>query len=268
MPASPNGRCRCSGSFDAAFLDVPPRSHPAHHADEPEIFRLPDARRASSRNHFVCVANIDASDGGAAIVAGNEKVLAARLSDAKFFWEQDLKMPLAEQAKKLDQIVFHEKLGTIADKVERVAKLARWLVERSGSVQGRRPRLRTTLRPPRASPRPISSPSMVGEFPELQGVIGGYFARAQGEDPTRSPTRSAIITSPWGRGTTSRPPGHGRGQHRGQAGYARRLLLDRREADRLADPFALRRAALGFLQLLTKNKSACRSSTSSCRRRC
>ena len=80
-------------------------------------------------NAFVCTANIVANDGGAAIVAGNEKVLAARLSDAKFFWEQDLKVALDEQANKLSQITFHEKLGTVADKVERVAKLARWLVE-------------------------------------------------------------------------------------------------------------------------------------------
>jgi glycyl-tRNA synthetase beta chain len=79
--------------------------------------------------HFVCVANIDAHDGGEAIVAGNERVLAARLADARFFWEQDLKVPLEEQAKKLSGIVFHDKLGTVADKVERVAKLARWLAE-------------------------------------------------------------------------------------------------------------------------------------------
>src|SRR4029079_9227935 len=78
---------------------------------------------------FVCVANIDAKDGGEAIVEGNRRVLAARLSDARFFWEQYFKVPLEEQAAKLSGIVFHEKLGTIADKVERVAKLARWLVD-------------------------------------------------------------------------------------------------------------------------------------------
>jgi glycyl-tRNA synthetase beta subunit len=78
---------------------------------------------------FICTANVEPRDGGTAIVDGNRKVLAARLSDAKFFWEQDLRIPLEEQAKKLDQIVFHEKLGTVADKVERVAKLARWLCE-------------------------------------------------------------------------------------------------------------------------------------------
>src|SRR3546814_2879139 len=80
-------------------------------------------------NVFVCTANIDAADGGGRIVDGNRKVLAARLSDAKFFYETDLKVPLDAQAEKLGQIVFHDKLGTVADKVERVARLARWLVE-------------------------------------------------------------------------------------------------------------------------------------------
>jgi glycyl-tRNA synthetase beta chain len=78
---------------------------------------------------FVCTANIEATDQGAAIVDGNRKVLAARLSDARFFWDQDRKTSLADHAKKLERITFHEKLGTVADKVERVAKLARWLVE-------------------------------------------------------------------------------------------------------------------------------------------
>ncbi|NWM49790.1 glycine--tRNA ligase subunit beta, partial [Escherichia coli] len=78
-------------------------------------------------NAFVCVANIDAADGGAKIVEGNQKVLAARLSDARFFYETDRKIRLEDLTPKLGKIVFHEKLGTVADKVDRVAKLARWL---------------------------------------------------------------------------------------------------------------------------------------------
>ena len=70
---------------------------------------------------FICTANIAATDGGAAVVRGNERVLSARLADARFFWEADLKVPLEEQARKLGDIVFHEKLGTLADKVDRVA---------------------------------------------------------------------------------------------------------------------------------------------------
>ena len=113
---------------------------------------------------FVCVANIDANDGGEAIVEGNARVLAARLADARFFWEQDLKVPLEEQAKKLGGIVFHEKLGTVADKVERVAKLARWLVE-EGIVKGATP---TRSSAPRGSPRPTSSPAWSASSPSCR----------------------------------------------------------------------------------------------------
>ena len=113
----------------------------------------------------------------AAIVEGNRRVLAARLADARFFWEQDLKIPLEEQAKKLSGIVFHDKLGTVADKVERVAKLARWLVE-EGIVKGAKPD--QAERAARLAKADLVT-GMVGEFPELQGVIGGYLAEAQGE---------------------------------------------------------------------------------------
>ena len=108
---------------------------------------------------------------------GNARVLAARLSDARFFWEQDLKIPLEEQAQKLSGIVFHEKLGTVADKVERVAKLARWLVE-EGVVKGAD--ADQAERAARLAKADLVT-GMVGEFPELQGVIGGYLAEAQGE---------------------------------------------------------------------------------------
>jgi glycyl-tRNA synthetase beta chain len=115
------------GRFDPAFLAVPEEVIQLTARVNQKYFVCQDAD-GKLANAFVCTANIVANDGGAAIVAGNEKVLAARLSDAKFFWEADLKVKLEDQAKKLDAIVFHEKLGTVADKVERVAKLARWLV--------------------------------------------------------------------------------------------------------------------------------------------
>ena len=120
------------GRFDADFLDVPRevivltmRTNQKYFACTGEAGALAPA--------FVCVANIDANDGGEAIVEGNRRVLAARLADARFFWEQDLKVPLEEQAPKLSGIVFHEKLGTVADKVERVAKLARGWSRRASS---------------------------------------------------------------------------------------------------------------------------------------
>ncbi len=163
------------GRFDAAYLDVPPeviqltaRVNQKYFVCETADGKLADA--------FVCTANIDAADGGAAIVDGNRKVLAARLSDARFFWEQDRKTSLADHAKKLERITFHEKLGTVADKVERVAKLARWLVE-EGIVKGADPdQAEQAARLAKAD----LVTEMVGEFPELQGVMGGYYARAEG----------------------------------------------------------------------------------------
>jgi glycyl-tRNA synthetase beta chain len=122
------------GRFDPDYLDVPRevivltmRSNQKYFACTGDDGALAPA--------FVCVANIEAKDGGKAIAQGNSRVLAARLADARFFWEQDLKVPLEEQAKKLSGIIFHDKLGTVADKVERVAKLARWLAE-EGIVPG------------------------------------------------------------------------------------------------------------------------------------
>ncbi|WP_051504527.1 glycine--tRNA ligase subunit beta [Sphingomonas jaspsi] len=166
------------GSFDHDYLDVPEEviQLTARINQKYFVLRGGDNKLAP---HFICTANIDASDGGAAIVAGNERVLAARLSDARFFWEQDLKVPLEEQANKLEQIVFHEKLGTVADKVERVAKLARWLVE-EGIVKGAS--ADDAERAARLAKADLVT-GMVGEFPELQGVIGGYLAAAQGEKP-------------------------------------------------------------------------------------
>src|SRR3546814_7763293 len=116
------------GRFDAAYLGVPPEviQLTARVNQKYFVCRGKDGKLA---NVFVCTANIGAADGGGRIVDGNRKVLAARLSDAKFFYETDLKVPLDAQAEKLGQIVFHDKLGTVADKVERVARLARWLVE-------------------------------------------------------------------------------------------------------------------------------------------
>ncbi len=116
------------GRFDEAYLDVPPEviQLTARVNQKYFVCRSGDGKLA---NAFVCTANIEASDGGAKIVEGNGKVLAARLSDARFFYETDLKTKLDDLRPKLEKIVFHEQLGTVADKVERVAKLARWLVE-------------------------------------------------------------------------------------------------------------------------------------------
>ncbi|KQM87643.1 glycine--tRNA ligase subunit beta [Sphingomonas sp. Leaf23] len=199
------------GRFDEAFLSVPPEVIQLTARVNQKYFVCRDGA-GQLANAFVCTANIDAADGGERIVAGNAKVLAARLSDAKFFYETDLKTRLEDQLPKLDKIVFHEKLGTVADKVDRVAKLARWLVEsgvvKPSPLQGRGlgEGVSTATSVPADSPlSPALSPEgereqladmaeraarlakadlvtgMVGEFPELQGLMGGYYAAAQGE---------------------------------------------------------------------------------------
>ena len=162
------------GSFDEAFLALPPELIRLTMRVNQKYFACQNGEGTLS-NRFVCVANIASSD-PAAVVAGNEKVLAARLSDAKFFWDQDLKTPLETQAAKLAGIVFHEKLGTVALKAERVAKLAEWLV-RERFIRADMAEVKTAAQLAKAD----LVTEMVGEFPELQGVIGGYYARAQGQ---------------------------------------------------------------------------------------
>ncbi|WP_375286313.1 glycine--tRNA ligase subunit beta [Sphingomonas sp.] len=209
------------GRFDAAFLDVPPEVIQLTARVNQKYFVCRD-RAGKLANAFVCTANIEATDGGAKIVEGNRKVLAARLSDARFFYDTDLKVPLEVQAEKLGKIVFHEKLGTVADKVDRVAKLARWLVEegiiKSSPLRGEGDHAQHGGGAAATSASPADSPlhhasgavplpangedrerlaalaeraarlckadlvtGMVGEFPELQGLMGGYYAAAQGE---------------------------------------------------------------------------------------
>lgn len=163
------------GRFDEAFLEVPPETIQLTARVNQKYFVCEDAA-GNLADAFVCTANIDATDGGEGIVAGNRKVLAARLSDARFFWQQDRKVSLEDQAKKLERITFHEKLGTVADKVGRVARLAEWLAA-EGIVPGCDPAL---ARQAAELCKADLVTEMVGEFPELQGLMGGYYARAEG----------------------------------------------------------------------------------------
>jgi glycyl-tRNA synthetase beta chain len=233
------------GSFDHAYLALPPELIRLTMRVNQKYFACEDEDGALS-SRFVFVANIESSDPDT-VVAGNEKVLAARLADAKFFWEQDLKVSLAEQASRLDQIVFHEELGTVADKAERVARLAEWLVQER-LIRADFAEVGTAARLAKAD---LVS-EMVGEFPELQGVIGGYYARAQGQpDAVANAIRDHYKPAGQGDDVPTAP-----------------VTVAVNVADRLdtllaffsvgekptgsRDPFALRRAALGFLQILTK----------------
>ncbi|MBX9882594.1 MAG: glycine--tRNA ligase subunit beta [Sphingomonas sp.] len=276
------------GRFDEAFLSVPPEVIQLTARVNQKYFVCRDGE-GKLANAFICVANIEAVDGGAKIVEGNRKVLAARLSDARFFYEQDLRVPLDEQREKLDRIVFHEKLGTVADKAERVAKLARWLCEEgiissspargggsrevadgavSPSDQAGIPLHRPADGPPPLAGEELASlthraallckadlvTGMVGEFPELQGVMGGYYAAAQGEHPAVA----AAIRDHY------KPVGAGDDVPTEPVAVAVSL------ADKLdtitaffginerptgsKDPFALRRAALGVIRIIVENQ--------------
>ncbi len=264
------------GRFEEAYLDVPPEVIQLTARVNQKYFVCEDSA-GKLANAFICNANIEAEDGGAAIVDGNRKVLAARLSDARFFWELDQKTSLADHAKKLERITFHEKLGTVADKVERVAKLARWLVE-EGIVKPASVRPEPVEGQPQGGGGASTSSArtvvdladlaeqaarlckadlvteMVGEFPELQGLMGGYYARAAGlPDEVADAIRDHY-----------KPVGQGDEVPTAPVTVAVSL------ADKLdtlvgffifglkptgsKDPFALRRAAIAVLQLLVANQ--------------
>jgi glycyl-tRNA synthetase beta chain len=229
-------------------------------------------------NAFVCTANIAAADGGAAIVEGNRKVLAARLSDARFFWEQDRKTSLAEHARKLERITFHEKLGTVADKVERVAKLARWLVEegivgtanthpaRPEPVEGRgatvakgastssaRAELADLAEQAARLAKADLVTEMVGEFPELQGVMGGYYARAEGlPDAVADAIRDHYKPVGQGDEVPTAPVTVAVSLADKLDSLVEFFLIDEAPTGS-KDPFALRRAALSVLSLVLHN---------------
>ena len=235
------------GRFDPEFLDVPREVIVLTMRTNQKYFACTNDEGLLAPA-FVSVANIAAKDDGKAIAEGNARVLAARLADARFFWEQDVKVPLEDQVKKLDGIVFHEKLGTVADKVERVAKLARWLVE-SGVVKAEADHVDRAARLAKAD----LVTGMVGEFPELQGVIGGYLAEAQGEPKAIA---DAIRDH-------YKPVGQGDDVPAASVSVALAL------ADKLdsicaffgvelkptgsRDPFALRRAAIASIEIITRN---------------
>jgi glycyl-tRNA synthetase beta chain len=163
------------GSFDEQFLRIPEEVIRATIRNNQKCFVLRDAAHAKLVNKFLLVSNLEADDGGKAIVAGNERVIRARLSDAKFFYETDLKTRLEDRLPKFEHIVFHEKLGTQAERIARIEQLAAELAPLVGAD------VEKAKRAARLCKTDLLT-EVVGEFPELQGLMGKYYAEEQGED--------------------------------------------------------------------------------------
>jgi glycyl-tRNA synthetase beta chain len=163
------------GSFDAAFLSIPPEVIRTTIRANQKCFVLRDPQSAKLVAKFILVANTEAQDGGAAITAGNERVIRARLSDAKFFYETDLRTRLEDRLPRFWHIVFHEKLGTQAERIERIEQLAAEIAPIVSADVAKAKRAALLCKADLLT-------ELVGEFPELQGLMGKYLAEAQGED--------------------------------------------------------------------------------------
>jgi glycyl-tRNA synthetase beta chain len=159
------------GDMDPAFLSLPPEVVRLSMKVHQKYFAVRDPQTHGLAPHFVVVANVEATDGGKALAAGNSRVLSARLDDARFFWDEDLKTGFEVWSKKLEGVTFHAKLGTLAERVERIAALAREIAPLVGADPDQAEVAARLAKADLAS-------AMVGEFPELQGVMGGYYARA------------------------------------------------------------------------------------------
>jgi glycyl-tRNA synthetase beta chain len=230
------------GRIDDAFMDLPPEVMRTTMRVNQRYFALTRAEGGAAP-WFGLVANIEATDGGATLVAGNERVLRARLSDARFFWDGDRQQKLEDFLPKLAGVVFHAKLGTQGQRVERLERLARSIAPTVGADPDLAARAAKLAKADLAS-------GMVGEFPELQGVMGRYYALHGGEDPR---VAEAI-------GSQYRPLGPG------DAVPSEPVAIAVALADKLdtltgffaagerptgsGDPYALRRAALGVIRIV------------------
>ncbi len=238
------------GSFDKDFLEVPGEVLTTSMKQHQKCFSVRDPKTKKLANKFILVSNLTATDGGAQIVSGNEKVIRARLSDAKFFWDQDLKKPLDEMANELAGITFHEKLGTQKDRVERIAELAAQI---AGAVDADPQDARRAAQLAKAD---LVS-GMVGEFPELQGLMGRYYAEKAG---TKADIARAIELHYKPKGPTDVVPK----EEDGDSTAIAVALADKLDTlvgfwsanakpTGSGDPYQLRRAALGVIRIVLEN---------------
>jgi glycyl-tRNA synthetase beta chain len=234
------------GSFDASFLSIPEEVIRATIRNNQKCFVLRDTETAKLTNKFILVSNLEADDGGKEIVAGNERVIRARLSDAKFFYETDLKTRLEDRLPKFAHIVFHEKLGTQAERIERIERLAGELAPLVGAD------VEKTKRAARLCKADLLT-EVVGEFPELPGLMGKYYAEAQGEDEAVAHA-SEDHWKP--KGPDDLVPADPVSIAVALADKIDTLvgfwMIDEKPSGS-KDPYALRRAALGLIRLVLNN---------------
>ncbi|MEL6861336.1 MAG: glycine--tRNA ligase subunit beta [Pseudomonadota bacterium] len=234
------------GEMDPAFLELPPEVIQLSMRTHQKYFAVRDPKSGALAPNFVVVANLSATDGGKAIVAGNRKVLSARLEDGRFFWENDKKTGLDAMAPKLGSIDFKKELGTIADKVDRVAALARELAPKVGADADLAERAASLAKADLVS-------EMVYEFPELQGVMGRYYA--QGSEDAR--VADAIRDHYKPQGPSDAVPTEPVAIAVALADKLDTLVgfwaIDEKPTGS-KDPFALRRAALGVVRIVLENK--------------
>ncbi|MBI3674344.1 MAG: glycine--tRNA ligase subunit beta, partial [Rhizobiales bacterium] len=231
------------GSFDEKLLTLPPEVIATTLKSHQKCFALRDAKSGQLANKYLLVANLVASDGGKQIVAGNNKVIAARLADARFFWDQDRHTPLRELLPKLDQITFHAKLGSQGERVTRIEALAGEIAKTIGADE-----VKAKLAAQLCKADLVTG--MVGEFPELQGVMGRYYALEQGIDPE---VADAMRDHYKPQGPSDTIPVSKVGQAVALADKLDMLVgfwaIDEKPTGS-KDPYALRRAALGVIRIL------------------
>jgi glycyl-tRNA synthetase beta chain len=234
------------GSFDREFLQIPEEVIRATIRNNQKCFVLRDAAHAELVDKFILVANIEAEDGGEAIVAGNERVIRARLADAKFFYDTDLKTNLEDRLPKFKEIVFHEKLGSQWNRIERIELLAAELAPKVGA------NVEKAQRAARLCKTDILT-EVVGEFPELQGLMGKYYAEEQEEDKAVA----LACEDHWKpKGPSDLVPAEPVSIAVALADKIDTLvgfwIIDETPTSS-ADPFALRRAALGAIRIILNN---------------
>jgi glycyl-tRNA synthetase beta chain len=231
------------GSFEKEFLSIPSEVIRATIRTNMKCFVVNDPNTGKLTNKFILTANIEAPDGGKTIVGGNERVIRARLSDAKFFYETDLKTKLEDRLPKFDNIVFHEKLGSQAERIARIERLAAEIAPLVGAD------IEKTRRAAHLAKADLLT-EVVGEFPELQGLMGKYYALAQGEDASVAAASEEHYKP---QGPADRVPTDPVSIAVALADKIDTLVgfwaIDEKPTGS-KDPYALRRAALGVIRLI------------------